>query len=67
VIREDNIPAGVRPYTDGASLFIFYGGPGINSQVISDFTYSAINQNSIQQYPALWTELTALAALPFFT
>lgn len=29
------------PYTNGASLFVFYGGPGLNDQIISDFTYSA--------------------------
>jgi uncharacterized repeat protein (TIGR01451 family) len=40
VIRVDSDPAGALPYTDGASLFVFYGGPGIADQVVSDFTYS---------------------------
>ncbi len=29
------------PVTDGASLFVFYSGPGLDDQVLSDFTYSA--------------------------
>lgn len=41
IIREDSNPVGVLPYTDGASLFVFYGGPGIENKVFSDFTYSA--------------------------
>jgi Domain of unknown function DUF11 len=40
VIRVDSNPAGLLPYTDGASLFVFYGGPGIADQVVSDFIYS---------------------------
>lgn len=35
-------PAGF-PLTDGASLFIFYGGPGFTDQVLSDFSYTAVN------------------------
>lgn len=38
--RVDSSPDGVLPYTDGASLVVFYVGGGANSQVISDFTYS---------------------------
>jgi uncharacterized repeat protein (TIGR01451 family) len=40
VTRVDSEPAGVLPYTDGASLIVFYVGGGANSQVISDFTYN---------------------------
>ena len=39
--REDSNPSPVFPVTDGASLFVFYGGPGLDDQVLSDFTYSA--------------------------
>ena len=31
------------PFTDGASLFVFYDGPDLDNQIVSDFTYSAIN------------------------
>lgn len=41
IIREDSNPAAVFPVTDGATLVVFYGGPGFNDQVISDFSYSA--------------------------
>jgi hypothetical protein len=37
--RVDSDPAGTLPFTDGATLLVFYvGGPSTN-QVISDFTY----------------------------
>lgn len=42
VIRPDANPLGEVPYTDGASLFVFYGAPGISSSVASDFTYTAV-------------------------
>ncbi len=35
------------PVTDGASLFVFYGGAGFDDQVLSDFTYSAENSLTI--------------------
>jgi len=41
VVREDSNPGGTLPYTDGATLVVFYGGPGYDDQVLSDFTYSA--------------------------
>jgi uncharacterized repeat protein (TIGR01451 family) len=41
VIREDADPSPAFPLTDGASLFVFYGGAGFDDQVVSDFTYSA--------------------------
>ncbi len=41
VVREDSNPVGTLPYTDGATLVVFYGGPGFDDQVLSDFTYSA--------------------------
>lgn len=39
ITRVDSSPFGVLPYTDGASLVVFYVGGGANSQVIGDFTY----------------------------
>jgi len=39
VIRPDNDPNGTLPYTDGASLVVFYTGGGANNQVLSDFSY----------------------------
>ncbi|KAL3938193.1 MAG: hypothetical protein SGARI_001840 [Bacillariaceae sp.] len=42
-IRIDSNPSGVLPYTDGASLFVFYQGNGFEDQVLSDFSYSASN------------------------
>jgi cysteine-rich repeat protein len=35
----DANPRGVLPYTDGASLVVFYTGGGANNQVLSDFSY----------------------------
>jgi hypothetical protein len=40
ITRPDGEPRGVLPYTDGASLVVFYVGGGASSQVQSDFTYS---------------------------
>jgi uncharacterized repeat protein (TIGR01451 family) len=40
ITRVDSEPRGVLPYTDGASLVVFYVGGGANNQVISDFTYN---------------------------
>jgi uncharacterized repeat protein (TIGR01451 family) len=37
--RVDADPNGALPYTDGASLLVFYVGGGSNRQVISDFSY----------------------------
>lgn len=37
--RVDDDPTGALPYTDGASLVVFYTGGGANSQVLSDFSY----------------------------
>lgn len=39
VTRPDSEPAGVLPYTDGATLLVFYNGGGANNQVLSDFSY----------------------------
>ena len=39
ITRIDDNPAGMLPYTDGASLIVFYTGGGANNQVLSDFTY----------------------------
>lgn len=39
ITRVDANPFGSLPYTDGASLIVFYVGGGANSQVISDFSY----------------------------
>lgn len=39
VVRPDADPNGTLPYTDGASLLVFYNGGGANNQVLSDFTY----------------------------
>ncbi|MEM8609937.1 MAG: hypothetical protein AAGF92_22785 [Myxococcota bacterium] len=41
VVRLDSSPISGLPLTDGASLIVFYGGPGLNAQVLSDFSYSA--------------------------
>jgi hypothetical protein len=38
--RVDDNPVGSLPYTDGASLVVFYTGGGSHSQVLSDFTYN---------------------------
>jgi uncharacterized repeat protein (TIGR01451 family) len=46
LVRVDSNPVGTLPYTDGATLVVFYGGPGIDEQVLSDFTYSAENEGS---------------------
>ncbi len=40
ITRVDDDPAGVLPYTDGATLVVFYVGGGSSSQVLSDFTYN---------------------------
>lgn len=37
--RVDDEPAGALPYTNGASLFVYYTGAGTSDQVISDFSY----------------------------
>lgn len=39
-IHVDENPYGELPYTDGASLLVFYNGGGANNQVLSDFTYN---------------------------
>ncbi|HEX3434235.1 MAG TPA: hypothetical protein VHT25_09260 [Solirubrobacteraceae bacterium] len=38
--RVDESPYGALPYTDGATLVVFYNGGGANNQVLSDFTYN---------------------------
>ena len=38
--RVDENPYGALPYTDGASLVVFYNGGGANNQVLSDFSYN---------------------------
>lgn len=45
--RPDSNPAGVLPYTDGATLVLFYVGGGATSQVLSDFTYSTNTAGTI--------------------
>jgi uncharacterized repeat protein (TIGR01451 family) len=37
--RVDSDPAGTLPYTDGATLVVFYNGGGAQNQVLSDFAY----------------------------
>ena len=37
--RVDADPVATRPYTDGASLIVFYNGGGSENQVLSDFAY----------------------------
>jgi len=39
-VRVDESPYGPLPYTDGASLVVFYDGGGSNNQVLSDFSYN---------------------------
>lgn len=39
-VRVDESPYGALPYTDGASLVVFYNGGGANNQVLSDFSYN---------------------------
>jgi uncharacterized repeat protein (TIGR01451 family) len=39
-IRVDDNPEGVLPYTDGASLIVFYNGGGSDDQVLSNFSYN---------------------------
>ncbi len=39
-IRVDSNPYGTLPYTDGASLVVFYNGGGADNQVLSDFSYN---------------------------
>jgi uncharacterized repeat protein (TIGR01451 family) len=46
VVREDSNPSPTFPVTDGASLFVFYGGTGFDDQVLSDFSYSAENAST---------------------
>jgi uncharacterized repeat protein (TIGR01451 family) len=38
--RVDEDPYGPLPYTDGASLVVFYNGGGADNQVLSDFSYN---------------------------
>lgn len=47
VTRVDDDPNGVLPYTDGASLIVFYVGGGSSSQVLSDFTYNTNTEQPI--------------------
>jgi uncharacterized repeat protein (TIGR01451 family) len=37
--QVDDEPHGVLPYTDGATLVVFYVGGGAQNQVLSDFSY----------------------------
>lgn len=37
--RPDADPYGTLPFTDGATLVVFYNGGGAHNQVLSDFTY----------------------------
>ena len=53
VIREDANPTPSFPLTDGASLIVFYGGPGFDAQVLSDFSYSAESAQSSQNVRTL--------------
>jgi uncharacterized repeat protein (TIGR01451 family) len=39
-IHVDENPYGTLPYTDGASLIVFYNGGGADNQVLSDFSYN---------------------------
>ncbi|HTA14853.1 MAG TPA: hypothetical protein VK781_08355 [Solirubrobacteraceae bacterium] len=39
-VRVDENPYGVLPYTDGASIIVFYNGGGADNQVLSDFSYN---------------------------
>ncbi len=39
-VRVDENPYGVLPYTDGASLVVFYDGGGADNQVLSNFSYN---------------------------
>ncbi len=39
-VRVDESPYGLLPYTDGASLIVFYNGGGADNQVLSDFSYN---------------------------
>jgi hypothetical protein len=39
-IHVDASPEGPLPYTDGASLVVFYNEGGANNQVLSDFSYN---------------------------
>jgi uncharacterized repeat protein (TIGR01451 family) len=38
--RVDENPEGALPFTDGATLVVFYNGGGANNQVLSDFSYN---------------------------
>jgi uncharacterized repeat protein (TIGR01451 family) len=39
-VRVDESPYGTLPYTDGATLVVFYNGGGADNQVLSDFSYN---------------------------
>ncbi len=58
--RPDSNPAGSLPYTDGASLVVFYNGGGANSQIMSDFTYNTSTDQSLSG--RIVREFTELAA-----
>lgn len=47
LVREDSNPRGTLPYTDGASVFVFYRGPGVTSEVYADFSYTAVGSSGI--------------------
>ena len=56
VVRVDDDPVGALPYTDGASLVVFYVGGGSSSQVLSDFTY---NTNTAQPIIRSFDDVTS--------
>ncbi len=39
-VRVDENPYGPLPYSDGASLIVFYDGGGADNQVLSEFSYN---------------------------
>ncbi len=48
-VRVDENPEGVLPYTDGASLIVFYNGGGADNQVMSNFTYNTNTDPETQE------------------
>ncbi len=47
--RIDDEPRAVLPYTDGATLLVFYNGGGASNQVLSDFTYNTDTDSQTDQ------------------
>lgn len=60
--RQDSDPSGTLPFTDGASLFVFYTGGPADGQVISNFSYSTNTDPSSMQNRRQFNSFVATGA-----